>query len=144
MFVASLPIQVDRDKLAEFSRSHGIRRMSLFGSVLRDDFDRSRSDVDVFVEYHQDHVPGWEFVTHAEELERILGHKVDYCTRLGQRLREHPGFTQLTNRFRGCLMSWRDPKLTLQPMRDYAEQAKELAASTPGRRIVSQRRSQPS
>ena len=96
MFVANLPIQVDRDKLAEFSRSHGIRRVSLFGSVLRDDFDRSRSDVDVFVEYHKNRVPGWEFVTHAEELERILGYKVDYCTRLCRRLREHPGFTQLT------------------------------------------------
>ena len=40
-------------------------------------------------------------------------------------------------------MSLRDPKLPLQQMRDYAEQAKEIAASTTGRRIISQRRSQP-
>ena len=43
MSVAELPIQIDREKIAEFCRVRGIRKLSLFGSVLRDDFDPERS-----------------------------------------------------------------------------------------------------
>ena len=50
MSVAELPIQIDREKIAEFCRARGIRKLSLFGSVLRDDFDPARSDVDVLAE----------------------------------------------------------------------------------------------
>ena len=50
MTVAELPIRIDREKIAKFCRKRGIRRMSLFGSVLRDDFERERSDMDVPVE----------------------------------------------------------------------------------------------
>ena len=96
MSIAELPLKFDRERLAQFCREHGIRKLSLFGSVLRDDFDPARSDVDVLVEYRKDRVPGWEFVTHADELERLLGRKVDYCTRLSRLIREHPGFTAFT------------------------------------------------
>jgi predicted nucleotidyltransferase len=47
MSVAELPIQIDLEKIAQFCRARGIRKLSLFGSVLRDDFDPARSDVDV-------------------------------------------------------------------------------------------------
>ena len=40
----------DREKIEEFCRAQGIRKLSLFGSVLRDDFDPQRSDVDVLAE----------------------------------------------------------------------------------------------
>jgi len=43
-------IRVPRKKLAEFCRRHYIARLSLFGSVLRDDFG-PESDVDVLVEF---------------------------------------------------------------------------------------------
>ena len=43
MSIAELPIQIDREKIAEFCRARGIRKLSLFGSVLRDDFDPERS-----------------------------------------------------------------------------------------------------
>ena len=36
--------------LDSFCRERGIQNMSLFGSVVRDDFDLERSDVDVLVE----------------------------------------------------------------------------------------------
>mgnify|MGYP000176538232 CR=1 FL=1 len=49
MSVAELPIVLDREKIAEFCRARGIRKLSLFGSVLREDFDPARSDVDVLV-----------------------------------------------------------------------------------------------
>jgi len=47
---AELPIPIDRERIAEFCRAHGIRKLSLFGSVLRDDFDPARSDVDALGE----------------------------------------------------------------------------------------------
>jgi uncharacterized protein len=44
-----LPIKIDREKIAQFYRERGIRKLSLFGSMVRDDFDPERSDVDVMV-----------------------------------------------------------------------------------------------
>ena len=46
-----LPINIDKEKIAVFCRTHGIGRLSLFGSVLRDDFDPVRSDVDVLAAF---------------------------------------------------------------------------------------------
>ncbi len=76
---ASLPIPLDRQKIAEFCRRHYIRKMSFFGSVLRDDFTRD-SDVDVLVEFEPGHVPGLAFFEMEAELSRILGRKVDLNT----------------------------------------------------------------
>jgi hypothetical protein len=50
-------VTVDKAKIAEFCRRNHIRRLALFGSVLRDDFGPD-SDVDVLVEFEQGHVPG--------------------------------------------------------------------------------------
>ncbi len=68
---------VSRDVIAEFCRRHHIRKLSLFGSVLRDDF-RPDSDVDVLVEFEPGHVVGFDIVDMEEELSRLFGgHKVD-------------------------------------------------------------------
>lgn len=80
MNVAELPISIDREKIAEFCRARGIRRLSLFGSVLREDFDPQRSDVDVLAELLPSARPGWEFFGWHEELAAILGRKVDLHT----------------------------------------------------------------
>jgi len=80
MSVAELPIQIDREKIAEFCRGRGIRKLSLFGSVLRKDFDPSRSDVDVLAELLPTSQPGWEFFGWHEDLALILGRKVDVHT----------------------------------------------------------------
>ena len=80
MRVAELPIQLDRERIAEFCRAHGIRKLSLFGSVLRDDFDPARSDVDVLVELLPTARPGWEFFGWHEDLAQIIGRKVDLHT----------------------------------------------------------------
>ena len=58
--------------LAEFCRRHHIRRLSVFGSVLRDDF-RPESDVDVLVEFQPGHTPGWEVIDIEEELGGLFG-----------------------------------------------------------------------
>jgi hypothetical protein len=75
----SVKISIDREKIAEFCRRHHIRRLSLFGSVLRDDFG-SDSDVDVLVEFETGHVPGLAFFGMEAELSQILGRKVDLST----------------------------------------------------------------
>ena len=79
-----LPIKIDREKIAAFCRERGIRKMSLFGSVVRDDFNPQTSDVDVLVEFAPDRVPGWEFFGWGEDLEPIMGRKVDLMSRLNK------------------------------------------------------------
>ncbi len=54
MSVAELPIQIDRERIARFCKERGIRKLSLFGSVLRQDFDPQQSDVDVLAEIEPD------------------------------------------------------------------------------------------
>ncbi len=72
-------IPVDDAALATFCQRHHIRRLALFGSVLRDDF-RPNSDVDVLVEFEPGHVPGYSFVTVQDELSALLGRRVDLHT----------------------------------------------------------------
>jgi len=72
-------IRIDQEKIAEFCRRHHIRRLALFGSVLREDFT-PESDVDVLVEFEPGHVPGLAFFGMERELSELLGHKVDLNT----------------------------------------------------------------
>ena len=72
-------ISIDRQQIAEFCRKHHIKKLSLFGSVLRDDF-RPKSDVDVLVEFEQGHTPGFAFFGMQEELSKVIGRKVDLNT----------------------------------------------------------------
>ena len=72
-------IAVDRAKLADFCRRNHVRRLALFGSVLRDDF-RPDSDVDVLVEFEPGHTPGLAFFALEEELSGLLGRQVDLNT----------------------------------------------------------------
>ena len=80
MSIAELPIQIDREQVARFCRERGIRKLSLFGSVLRDDFDPARSDVDVLAEFAPGVRPGLKFFGYAEDLAGIIGRKVDFNT----------------------------------------------------------------
>ena len=72
-------IEVPRDQIIDFCQRHYIRKLSLFGSVLRDDFG-SDSDIDVLVEFEPGCVPGFAFFGMEEELSKILGRKVDLNT----------------------------------------------------------------
>jgi uncharacterized protein len=73
-------IAIDHERIAEFCRRHHIRRLDLFGSVLRDDF-RPDSDVDVLVEFEEGHEPGLEIDSMELELHTIFGRKVDLVRR---------------------------------------------------------------
>jgi uncharacterized protein len=67
-----------------WSRRRRMLAGRLFGSVLRDDFDPERSDVDVLAEFHPRALrdSGWGYFLYGEELGEILGRKVDFCTHL--------------------------------------------------------------
>jgi predicted nucleotidyltransferase len=69
-------IPIDREQLAEFCRRHHIRKLSVFGSALRDDFGPA-SDVDVLYEFEDGFVPGWDIQVIEDELSQLLGHKID-------------------------------------------------------------------
>ena len=75
----SVRIQIPEDKIAEFCRRNHIRKLALFGSVLRDDF-MPESDVDVLVEFEPGHTPGLAFITMQDELSELLGRSVDLIT----------------------------------------------------------------
>jgi predicted nucleotidyltransferase len=72
-------IELPQEQIASFCQRHHIRRLSLFGSVLRRDF-RPDSDVDVLVEFEAGLTPGLAFFGMQEELTAILGRTVDLNT----------------------------------------------------------------
>ncbi len=83
-------LPITEEQLAEFCRRHHILRMSVFGSVLRDDF-RPDSDVDFLVEFETGHHPGWDIVDVCDELEHLVGREVDVVNPkyLKERLRKN-------------------------------------------------------
>ena len=67
-------LDFSREQLAAMCQRWHIARLSIFGSVLREDF---RPD-DVLVEFEPGHTPGWEIVDIGEELSEVFGgHQVD-------------------------------------------------------------------
>jgi uncharacterized protein len=78
-FHNSQALKFPKEKIAEFCRKHHIKKLAVFGSILRPDF-REGSDIDVLVEFDPDHIPGLAFFGMEEELSEILGRKVDLNT----------------------------------------------------------------
>lgn len=73
--MTTLPI--DNQALAELCRRHQIKELSLFGSVLRDDFGPD-SDVDVLLVFEDDHRPGIdEYLAMQDDFEAFFGRDVD-------------------------------------------------------------------
>jgi predicted nucleotidyltransferase len=90
-------IEIPKERLADFCRKHGIEKLSLFGSVLSDDFGPD-SDVDVLVEFKAGTRIGLIRLTGLEfELSEIIGRKVDLNT---------PGF--ISRYFRDDVMAERE------------------------------------
>jgi hypothetical protein len=79
--MGNIKIAVPKDRIAEFCQRNHIHKLSLFGSILREDF-RTDSDIDVLVEFEPGHVPGFfRLFDMEEELSSILyGRKVDLRT----------------------------------------------------------------
>ena len=86
-------ITMPKNKIAQFCQKNHIKRLSLFGSVLRDDFG-PESDVDVLVEFEPGTRIGLRFFSIEQELTEILGRAVDLNT---------PGF--LSHYFRDQILA---------------------------------------
>ena len=66
------------EEIGRLCRLHGVRKLELFGSILRSDFDPQRSDVDVVVEFEPQVANSFvNFLDFKEALERLLGRPVD-------------------------------------------------------------------
>jgi predicted nucleotidyltransferase len=73
-------IEIPKEKIEAFCIKHHILKLSLFGSVLREDFD-PESDVDVLVEFEPGQTVGLLRLAGMEiELSGILKRKVDLRT----------------------------------------------------------------
>ena len=73
----STRIRVPSEAVAQFCRRHHIRRLSFFGSVLRDDFGPD-SDIDVLVDFEPDARIGLIRMARIEiDLSDMIGRKVD-------------------------------------------------------------------
>lgn len=70
----AVKIPVPQDKISDFCKRHSIRKLSLFGSVLRDDF-MPDSDIDVLIEFEPGCTPGLAIVDIEEELSHLLGNR---------------------------------------------------------------------
>lgn len=84
-------IEVPPEQIARFCRDNHIRKLSIFGSILSDDF-RPDSDVDVLVEFEPEHGPGFLRLYEMEQqLSRLFsGRPVDLVTEkfLNHRIRD--------------------------------------------------------
>ena len=76
-------MHIDGNALAELCRRHRITELSLFGSVLRDDFGPD-SDIDIMVEFSASaHPTLFDLVTLRDEIRELLGRDVDLITKSG-------------------------------------------------------------
>ncbi|WRH67794.1 MAG: nucleotidyltransferase family protein [Planktothrix sp. GU0601_MAG3] len=77
----TLKIEIPKEEIEQFCQRHHIRKLSLFGSVLRDDFT-PESDIDFLVEFEQGKTPGYfKLVSMEMELSELLkGRKIDLRT----------------------------------------------------------------
>src|SRR5690606_11421593 len=73
----SIQVDIPQAEIEAFCKRHHIRRLALFGSVLRDDFG-PESDIDVLVEFEPGHTVRLDTLLAAEaELSAILQRPVD-------------------------------------------------------------------
>ena len=71
------PISINKQAVAVFCKKWKIVEMSLFGSVLRDDFNPD-SDIDVLVTFNPEAKWSlWDFPQMQDELKAIFGREVD-------------------------------------------------------------------
>ena len=73
-----LLIEDNREAIARLCLLHGVSRLEVFGSIVREDFDTGRSDVDILVEFDPPIAANFtNFLSLKESLEVLLGRSVD-------------------------------------------------------------------
>jgi predicted nucleotidyltransferase len=95
--MSEVRISISKDKIADFCKQNQVRRLSLFGSILREDFGPD-SEIDILVEFEPGTRMGLIRLSGLEiELGKIIGRKVDLNT---------PGF--LSKYFRDQILAEAD------------------------------------
>jgi len=85
--ILSSGIELLSDRISEICKRYGVRELAVFGSAARGDL-RPESDVDILVDFEPDaHIGLIKFVSLSEELEQIVGRKVDLVTKTGLKRR---------------------------------------------------------
>lgn len=75
-----MQLELPQSALSQFCQRHHIQKLSVFGSVLRDDFN-PESDVDFLVEFEPNHIPGLIRLAGMElELSSLIKRKADLRT----------------------------------------------------------------
>lgn len=72
-------IENRRESIVALCRKYGVVRMDVFGSVLRDDYEPGRSDVDLLVEFgpRDPYALAEAYFDMLDELRELLGGPVD-------------------------------------------------------------------
>ncbi|MGI4852982.1 MAG: nucleotidyltransferase family protein [Janthinobacterium lividum] len=68
-----------REQIALICREHGVARLLVFGSILRDDFDVATSDVDLLVEFLPGVSKPWagEYIELKDAMQLLFARPVD-------------------------------------------------------------------
>jgi uncharacterized protein len=74
-------IALHREELRELCRRFGVRRLDVFGSAVRGDFDPARSDIDFLVEFAPGEDDLARFLDFKQALEALLARRVDLVDR---------------------------------------------------------------
>ena len=84
-------VEQKKQGIADLCRRHEVRRLDLFGSAARGDFQPERSDLDFVVQFARTGYAGYAdtFLNFADALETLLGRKVDLLT---ERMIRNPYF----------------------------------------------------
>jgi predicted nucleotidyltransferase len=84
-------IEQKKTSIADLCRQHEVRRLDLFGSAARGDFQPDQSDLDFIVQFQRTGYAGYAdaFLNFADALEQLLGRKVDLLT---ERMIRNPYF----------------------------------------------------
>ena len=84
-------IEQKKTGIADLCQRHEVRRLDLFGSAVRGDFQPERSDLDFIVQFARTGYAGYAdaFLDFADALEQLLGRKVDLLT---ERMIRNPYF----------------------------------------------------
>jgi hypothetical protein len=95
-------IEQNRPRIASICQWRQVRRLELFGSAARGDFDSSSSDIDFFVEFLSYDTPtiADQWFGLQEDLEALLGHEVDLTS---LRAAKNPYFLEVANRYKVTL-----------------------------------------
>lgn len=77
----ALPVKIPQPQLEKFCAAYQIAKLSLFGSILRDDFTEA-SDIDFLVEFQKDYTPTFLALAQMEEelSDLLQGRRVDLRT----------------------------------------------------------------